>query len=126
MLTIDPADGSEQYCQVNTASLNEELGQVRFVFSDKTGTLTRNMMEFRLCMVGEQVYGDQLQLSSVANVGADLEQRLDESVGSDSARSHRNAKQGASYMFKNKNLEHLLFQEGFLNDSTRCQLTIMS
>jgi magnesium-transporting ATPase (P-type) len=42
-----------------TSDLIEELGQVEFVFSDKTGTLTRNEMEFRKCSVNFTIYGDK-------------------------------------------------------------------
>ncbi|KAF0774887.1 hypothetical protein AaE_001416 [Aphanomyces astaci] len=35
----------------NTANLNEDLGQVKYVFTAKTGTLTANVMALRLCSV---------------------------------------------------------------------------
>jgi len=53
-----------QPSKVFTSSLNEELGQIEFVFSDKTGTLTCNKMEFKICVVGDILYGDQSILSN--------------------------------------------------------------
>lgn len=38
-------------------NIADDLGQIEYIFSDKTGTLTRNVMEFRKCSIGGKIYG---------------------------------------------------------------------
>jgi len=51
-------DKSDTAALARTSNLNEELGQVQYVFSDKTGTLTQNLMEFFKMSVGGVPYGE--------------------------------------------------------------------
>ncbi|XP_014470440.1 PREDICTED: probable phospholipid-transporting ATPase IF [Dinoponera quadriceps] len=46
----------DQPSLANTSDLSEELGQIEYLFTDKTGTLTENLMVFRRCSIDGNVY----------------------------------------------------------------------
>eukprot|EP00808_Paulinella_micropora_P011362 g46982.t1 len=58
---------------VRTIQINEELGQIEYIFSDKTGTLTTNTMEFRVAIIGGEMFGsDSTQISRAVDARKQL------------------------------------------------------
>ena len=45
-------------CTPKTWNISDDLGQIEYIFSDKTGTLTQNVMEFKKCTINGVPYGE--------------------------------------------------------------------
>ncbi|XP_072457638.1 phospholipid-transporting ATPase IK isoform X2 [Notamacropus eugenii] len=56
--------------KARSTSLNDQLGQIEYIFSDKTGTLTQNIMTFKKCCISGLTYdensGESLEAVSLS------------------------------------------------------------
>ncbi|KAJ5143469.1 uncharacterized protein N7515_002256 [Penicillium bovifimosum] len=64
------------YCVPKSWNISDDVGQVEYIFSDKTGTLTQNLMEFKKCTVNGVAYGEaytEAQIGMRRREGADAD-----------------------------------------------------
>ncbi|PLW29555.1 hypothetical protein PCASD_15964 [Puccinia coronata f. sp. avenae] len=98
-------------------NLSDDLGQIEYIFSDKTGTLTQNVMEFQRCSISGISYGEGV---TEAMVGAAKRRQAESSAIDDPA-----SNSAALLDSKNRMIELMqqTFKHSHLNPS---QLTLIS
>lgn len=63
-------------CVPRSWNISDDVGQIEYIFSDKTGTLTQNVMEFKKCSINGVMYGEaytEAQLGMQIREGIDVE-----------------------------------------------------
>jgi len=80
-------------CVPKSWNMSDDLGQIEYIFSDKTGTLTQNVMEFKKCSVNGTVYG-----RAYTEAYADIRRRQGVDVEQEAAREKKDIAEDKSKM----------------------------
>ncbi|KAM3442878.1 hypothetical protein NHJ13734_002116 [Beauveria thailandica] len=73
----------DQPCVPKTWNISDDVGQIEYIFSDKTGTLTQNVMEFKKATINGHPYGE-----AYTEAQAGMQKRAGIDVSAESDRIH--------------------------------------
>jgi len=74
----------DQPCIPKSWNISDDVGQIEYIFSDKTGTLTQNVMEFKKATINGQPYGEaytEAQAGMRKRLGIDVEKEAEKIKG---------------------------------------------
>lgn len=71
-------------CTPKSWNVSDDVGQIEYIFSDKTGTLTQNAMEFKKCSINGVPYGE-----AYTEAQAGMQRRLGVNIEEEGAKAHK-------------------------------------
>jgi phospholipid-translocating ATPase len=83
-------------CTPKSWNISDDVGQIEYIFSDKTGTLTQNVMEFKKCTVNGVPYGE-----AYTEAQAGMQRRQGINVEEEGARAHEQIARDRVRMIEN-------------------------
>ncbi|SNX85013.1 related to DNF2 - Non-essential P-type ATPase [Melanopsichium pennsylvanicum] len=95
-------------CVPKTWNISDDLGQIEYIFSDKTGTLTQNVMEFKKCSINGVSYGDgvtEAMIGAMKREGKDVSGFSAEKQEAELAESKKRMVDTMNRAFKNRYLQ---------------------
>ena len=88
-------------CTPKSWNISDDLGQIEYIFSDKTGTLTQNVMEFKKCSINGIPYGEAY---TEAQAGMQRRQGID--IEAEGAKAHKQIAQDRVKMLEDLRKMH--------------------
>ena len=82
-------------CTPKSWNISDDLGQIEYIFSDKTGTLTQNVMEFKKCTINGAPYGE-----AYTEAQAGMQKREGINVDEEGARAQAQIAQDRTVMLR--------------------------